>query len=297
MKDRFVRYIGFVLLFGMFLSFAGDCRAASPAKDDGWRGAVFDDTKAEHFEDVGADLSHLEEGYAAFRAKTDKKLKIQISRGESKYNYDLPGNEKIVVCPMNMGNGSYTIRVLENISGDKYAALWSKEKEVRLADEYEPFLRPSTIVNYAEDSECVALAKELTKKCDTDVETVSVIYNYLVSELHYDNEKAKTVKSGYLPDPDSVLKEKKGICFDYASLAASMLRSLGIPCRLITGYVEPDGVYHAWNEIYLKEKGWITIKIKVKGMIWKHVDITFASNGVSPAKTDDDSLYTKRYIY
>lgn len=61
--------------------------------------------------------------------------------------------------------------------------------------------------------------------------------------------------------------------------------------------MEPDGVYHAWNEIYLKDKGWITVKIKTKGNTWKHVDITFASNGVSPSKTDDDSLYTKRYVY
>lgn len=297
MSQKYVRSVGVMLLLVLLLSFGGGCRAATPFGDSVWRDSVFDENAAVFTDGIGADLSHLAEGYAAFRAKSEGKLKIQITCGEGKYNYDLPGDEKIVICPLNMGNGSYTFRILQNISGDKYAVIWTEKKDVLLINEYEPFLRPSALVNYSEDSECVALAGKLVGDCDTDVEAVSVIYDYLVRELHYDYEKAKTVKSGYLPDPDSVLEEKKGICFDYASLAASMLRSQGIPCRLITGYVEPDGVYHAWNEIYLKDKGWITVKIKTKGMIWKHVDITFASNGVSPSKTDDDSLYTKRYVY
>ena len=297
MTKVFIRRIGLFLSVVMLFSFAIGCTVEAADSGTEWRGAEFDESAAETAGEMEADLSHLSEGYAAFRAHSEKKLKIQIVCGEEKYNYDLPGDGKTVICPMNMGDGHYLFRALENISADKYAVTWSAEKDVKLLDEFEPFLRPSALVNYSEDSECVALAASLTEEDDPDVQKVYIIYNYLVKELHYDYEKAKTVKSGYLPDPDRVLEEKKGICFDYAALAASMLRSQGIPCRLITGYVEPDGVYHAWNEIYLKEKGWISVKIKTKGKIWKHVDITFASNGVPESKTDDDSLYTKRYTY
>ena len=103
------------------------------------------------------------------------------------------------------------------------------------------------------------------------------------------------MKSGYLPDPDSTLESKTGICFDYASLAAAMLRSQEIPCKLITGYV--DEIYHAWNMIYFEEYGWITVEISAPSQAWTRVDITFASTGVATEDLLNDALYTVRYVY
>ena len=57
------------------------------------------------------------------------------------------------------------------------------------------------------------------------------------------------MQSGYLPDLDQVLEKKMGICFDYASLTAALLRVQGIAVKLVIGYA--DNTYHAWNEVYL----------------------------------------------
>ena len=54
------------------------------------------------------------------------------------------------------------------------------------------------------------------------------------------------------PDVDSVMAEKKGICFDYAALMASMLRSQGVPVKLVVGYTS-QGVYHAWINVWSEE--------------------------------------------
>jgi transglutaminase/protease-like cytokinesis protein 3 len=105
-----------------------------------------------------------------------------------------------------------------------------------------------------------------------------------------------TVHEG-VPDPDATLAEGKGICFDYAALAAAMLRSQGIPCQLITGYVGEEDLYHAWNRFYVEEKGWITAEISASAGDWKRVDITFASQGVSDEELEDDGKYTTRYTY
>jgi transglutaminase-like putative cysteine protease len=105
------------------------------------------------------------------------------------------------------------------------------------------------------------------------------------------------VKTGYLPNPDATLASGTGICFDYAALAADMLRSQGIPSQLITGYVGQEELYHAWNRFYVKEQGWITAEIQAKGKDWKRVDITFASEGVSDDRLEDDSSYTPRNTY
>jgi transglutaminase-like putative cysteine protease len=183
------------------------------------------------------------------------------------------------------------------IGGSKYTPQWSESREAELEDEFAPFLRPSQMVNYTADSQCVEKAWEVTKTCQSDVEIAGNIYRYLVENLSYDQAKAASVQAGYLPDPDATLAEGKGICFDYAALAAAMLRSQGIPCQLITGYVGGEELYHAWNRFYVKEKGWITAEISASARDWKRVDITFASQGVSDKELEKDAEYTTRYTY
>ena len=87
-----------------------------------------------------------------------------------------------------------------------------------------------------------------------------------------------------------------GICFDYASLAAAMLRSLGIPCKLITGYVG-ESTYHAWNSFYLENEGWITAEIRVSANHWQRVDITFAAGGMPAGQITGSTEYTTRDTY
>lgn len=259
------------------------------------RQARFHADRAEKTDAVSVDFSALKEGYVAIAVTCEKKLKFQVLCKENTYNYDLEHDGTPAVYPLNMGNGRYQFRVMENVSGDKYAQLWSESKEVTLADEFQPFLRPSQMVSYQENSHCVALARQLAEKCATDVEVVSAVYDYLVEQIRYDQEKADTVEQGYLPDPDRTLEEGKGICFDYAALAAAMLRSVGIPCKLVTGYVGADAFYHAWNTIYLEHQGWITVEIKVSVDDWNRIDTTFAAEG---SNLDEDQLtYTTRYCY
>ena len=260
-----------------------------------FRDASLDENQAEDFGNILADFSGLSRGYVAVRAKSDKRMKFQICCGEDKYNYDLFDGEA-TVFPLNMGDGSYTFRLMEQVSGTKYACSWSGSADVSMEDEFQPYLRTSQIVPYAESSDCVKLARELASACDTDAEMASAVYDYLVKNVKYDNKKAKTVQSGYLPVPDETLKTGKGICFDYAALAAAMLRSVGIPCRLITGYVDEE-TYHAWNSFYLSEQGWVTVEIKAQPKSWQRVDITFAAGGTSAEKLLNDERYTTRFVY
>ena len=89
----------------------------------------------------------------------------------------------------------------------------------------------------------------------------------------------------------------KGICFDYASLAASMLRSQGIPTKIIFGYVAPDNLYHAWNMFYTKETGWVSVEFKVNEKEWTRMDLTFSANGSDQKFIGDGSNYADVYQY
>ena len=64
-----------------------------------------------------------------------------------------------------------------------------------------------------------------------------------------------------------VMKQRKGVCQDFTHLAIACLRSVGLPARYVSGYIEtqsPDGVEkligvdasHAWFSVYIPERGW-----------------------------------------
>lgn len=256
----------------------------------------FDESAAEDYGKLRVDYSGLSQGYVAICAVSEKRLKLQVVANDVKYNYDVAGDGTPAVIPLNLGSGSYTFRLMENIDGSKYSCAWSETKTVELEDEFQPYLRPSVMVNYTRDSQCVALAREMAGQCDSDTQLAAAVYDYMVRSISYDHEEAATVQPGYLPDPDEVLQTGKGICFDYAALAAAMLRSQGIPCQLITGYVK-NSTYHAWNTFYLEGQGWITAEIRASTDTWQRVDITFAAAGVAADKLTNDSLYTTRYTY
>ena len=202
-----------------------------------------------------------------------------------------------IIVPINMGDGPYTFRVMQNTSGNNYVELFSVIENVNLSSETAPFLVPNMFVNYNESSAVVAKARELAQGAANQGDVVRNIYQWVVDNITYDHDKAAQLASatGYVPDPDATLASGTGICFDYASLGAAMLRSLGIPCQVITGYVSPDDVYHAWNMVYIDGE-WISVEISIKPNSWTRVDLTFAASGAA-STIGDGTSYTDRYTY
>lgn len=247
--------------------------------------------------DAYIDISHLSEGYVAASALNGARLKFQVQSGDMSYNYDLPGDGTPIVCPINMGDGSYRFRVMQNTSGSNYVEIAAATADVQLASEFEPYLRPNMFCSYTDDSACVQLARELASDAANEGDVVRAIYGWIRDNISYDTDKAAQLAdaTGYVPDPDETLDARTGICFDYASLAAAMFRSLGLPCKIITGYVSPDDIYHAWNMIYIDGE-WISVEIRVDPDTWTRIDLTFAAAGAG-ATVGDGTDYTDRYVY
>ena len=262
-----------------------------------FRDAEFHEAAAILGDRVKLDVSSLDQGYVAVSAVSDMRLKFQVIKDETTYNYDLPSDGTPGIFPLQGGNGSYRFRVMENVVDKKYSELYSFTCDVRMQDEFQPFLRPSTYINYTRDSACVRKAAELAAGCSDELGLVSAVYNFVCSQVTYDREKAATVKSGYLPVPDETMNSGKGICFDYAALAASMLRSQGIPTKMIFGYVAPQGLYHAWNMFYTPQSGWVTVSFEVRGENWTRMDLTFSANGADATFIGDGSNYSDVYYY
>lgn len=65
---------------------------------------------------------------------------------------------------------------------------------------------------------------------------------------------------------DDILENKSGVCQDFAHLMLSILRTLKIPSRYVSGYVCPnkngmrgEGATHAWVDVWVPQYGWAGI--------------------------------------
>ncbi len=67
---------------------------------------------------------------------------------------------------------------------------------------------------------------------------------------------------------EQVMQEKRGVCQDFAHLSIGCLRSVGLPVRYMSGYIEtvpPPGqvkmegadASHAWFALYIPDLGWV----------------------------------------
>ncbi len=246
------------------------------------------------------DVSNSSQGYCMIKYNGGvPKIKVQITKGSVTYTYDLNARDAYEVFPFSEGNGSYTIKVFENVSGNQYSQAMSQTVNVSMADEFAPFLYPNQYVNFSANSAVVSTAAQITSGIGDEISKVKAVYNYVVGGFTYDTPKAQSVQSGYLPNVDAVLAAKKGICFDYAAVMAAMLRSQDIPTKLVVGYT--GDIYHAWVNVYIKEVGWVDNFIYFDGTTWKLMDPTFASSGGNSDAIKqyigDGANYKSKYSY
>lgn len=229
------------------------------------------------------DMSNADQGYIMVKRESSKRQKFRVTKGKVSYDYDINGEGRYEVIPLQMGSGTYSLTFYEQKSGDKYAAKFKdKSIKVTLVDDNICFLYPSQYVNYDENSDAVKLADELCAGLTSDLDKYKAIAAYVKTNVVYDYMKAMRVVGNelkvYLPDPDSTIEERMGICFDFASLTASMLRSQGVATKMCIGMA--GKTYHAWNEVLVEGK-------------WAQSDLTFA---VTNTKIDKDE-YTVQRVY
>jgi len=206
------------------------------------------------------DTANIENGTVTISHKADARLKVIVSKDEQQVIYDLKNDGTAETFPLQMGNGDYTVSVLQNVSGKQYRYIASKAIKLDLANDNTVFLASVQNINWNDDMKAIMTAHEITKDLRTDSEKVQKVYEYVVSKIKYDYNKHSTLQSTYVPNIDNIITSGKGICYDYASVFAAMLRSQGIPVKLVMGYTTNVNGYHAWNEVYDSETGkWITV--------------------------------------
>jgi len=202
--------------------------------------------------------------------------------------------------PLSEGNGRYTIEFYEG-EGTLYSPVDKQEIDVALSYAHMPFLMSNYYVNFTSGCAIIRKGEELSAGNLTELEKISEIYNWFVESIEYDWNRAETVQSGYVPNLAELMRDRKGICFDYSSGMAAMLRSQGIPTKLEEGWAGSE--YHAWISAYTRDVGWVNTWISFNGSSWTLMEPTIAARSNNEGKqsfrdfVNNKSNYTTLFIY
>ncbi len=104
------------------------------------------------------------------------------------------------------------------------------------------------------DTKTVELADEICADCDTDEEKVKTIYYWMTHNFEYDYDCNPVIQ--YF-NVRKTLSSRKGICYDFSHLFATLCRSQNIPCYVVDGNKRENVQYHhTWNRVYFNDSWW-----------------------------------------
>lgn len=138
----------------------------------------------------------------------------------------------------------------------------------------EPSLYPESFTRHflqipGQSERIAALAREITHTQRTTYDKANAIQSFLTHNFRYSLDAPLTDKGQ--PLEEFLFTRKTGYCEHYATAMVMMLRTIGIPARLVTGFLATEwneyGNYylvrqqdaHAWVEMHLPNSGWITM--------------------------------------
>ena len=181
----------------------------------------------------------------------DKSCKIIVSTDKNAIIYDLPEHSDGIWIPANMRNGTYTASLYQKTENRRYKRISELSFQVQMQDEWLPYQYPNEQVCYDDENPAILLAKTLNNG-EPDAELYQKIKSYINETFLYDYIKAMQNDNPLIADIEETYESKTGICLDLATLAAAMLRSQGIPTRLVIGYAGQN--LHAWTQSRINDE-------------------------------------------
>ena len=144
-----------------------------------------------------------------------------------------------------------------DVRNDFLEEIWSEDPG------FQEFIYPSPFV--PKNSEMAGYAAESFHPDQPFLECVLGLTGRIHSDFSYD-PRATTVAT---PITD-VWKTRRGVCQDFAHLQIACLRSLGIPARYVSGYIETlpapgsarlagADASHAWLSVFCPKFGWVDL--------------------------------------
>ncbi len=224
----------------------------------------------------------------SYESTVDTVYYLKVVKGDQSIWYTLVKGE-IDQFSLTFGNGTYTLKILETTEAGKARTVKSIEVNVYISNETDVYLNSVQNVEWNNNMDSIDYSNSIIYETNETLLQKVKVYELIIFNYSYDHNKFDSVQASfYLPVIDDTFHSQMGICYDYSSLLAGMLRSQGVPVKLVKGYANYSDLYHAWNEVYINGK-------------WYIVDITYdayyVKRGVKVTMFKNPNNYTKVYEY
>jgi hypothetical protein len=198
---------------------------------------------------------------------TNFKITFSPEAQERKTTADARGNKTIVATWTNVPDKIDDVVSFDaqNITGLKLIETQAPFPLANVPADIQNYLQATAQVQ-TKDPEIRRLALKLTKDVKTQFDTVQMVISWVVDNVHYVNPPAQY-------DALYALQVGKGNCQNFSHLPATLLRSVGIPVRIINGVTanQPFDVgwekgvltfkmgqgRHSWVEVWFPDQGWV----------------------------------------
>lgn len=120
------------------------------------------------------DLNNIDNGIVNINYENDKLLAARIIKDNEHYDYILNGNNKL---PLQLGNGTYSVSVLENIGGSIFRQIEIEDVVLDLEDENILYLQSIQMLNWNHEMEAIKRLKNLQKMHKT---TTKKLKSYII---------------------------------------------------------------------------------------------------------------------
>ena len=198
---------------------------------------------------------------------TNFKIKFAPEAQDSKTTTDDRGNKIIIATWSNVPDKIDAVVSFDakNIIGLKNFETQAPFPLSGVPDEMKVYLQETAQVQTT-NTEIRQLALKLTKDVKTQFDAVQMVISWIVDNVHYVSPPVKY-------DALYSLHSGKGNCQNFSHLSAALLRSVGIPVRIINGVTlnQPFDIAwdkgtltfkmgqgrHSWVEVWFPDQGWV----------------------------------------
>jgi transglutaminase-like putative cysteine protease len=194
------------------------------------------------------------------------------------------GTETLFAAPrvlgVSLGSGLVVVDDMGALSVPTPAARLSYTVESAVTGKIHERLAPGAAARYLQLPPLAprirSLAGQLTAGADSPQDAAAALVAFLRRDFTYSLTLER--RTALPPLEEFLFVSRRGNCEYFASALAVMLRTLGIPARVITGFQRgewnPYGEYflvrmsdaHAWVEAYVDRTGWIVLDPSPRGV-------------------------------
>ncbi|HLD02702.1 MAG TPA: transglutaminase domain-containing protein [Candidatus Nanoarchaeia archaeon] len=234
--------------------------------------------------DLNAELAYLplddpRQSVKILGVETNPKTDYRIDGRNLIINWDNPGNDWAsyeITAQVDTKNDFTKISRKASFPAD----INGKELEYTKASKYIDL-----------NSDIEALALKLSQGKDDLWDVTFTIAEWTRTNIKYD---LNTLTAAAVQPSSWVLKNKEGVCDEMTNLFISMMRSLGIPARFVSGVVysnagnNPEWGGHGWAEVYFPGYGWVPFDVTFGQYGWldpSHIKLKDDMDSGTPSAT------------